>query len=968
MAVYDVSFYDINPIGIISTTVGSTFTWTGPATQTGTATITDNEAGIEGLTLDDDSAGNESARADVTINGRTSRNARVDAEDVWTVRNTETGQIFQVVTFDVENGSANGDYTLSEVAFQPGVVYEVISYTNDADVTAGSPAFNYTEFSATDQVVSGTDGDDTIDATYSDPGDGDVVDGGDGTGIGGNADYIAAGAGNDSIVSGLADDTIVGGLGNDTIDAGAGDDLVYGDEIDDLTATPESLNWDAQGPDNTNLEAGFTQNTGNMNVTVSFNDNGDTEPLLRVETTDTTYTATGEPFNANSSAYLFGDNGTTSTTTVDFSAASGSGFGNEVENVSFRINDIDSGAGNHNDILTINGFDANGNPVTVTITPRDGDTVVGNTITADAAGENPSDAGGSALIEIAGPVSSIEISYQNGLAGTQAVWVGDIHFTTIVPVDVNDSIDGGTGNDTLFGEAGNDTLLGQDGADSLIGGTGDDSLSGGAGDDTLYGDAGTAERWNYQVYTRDFSSADGQAFTIESGTLAGSGTSAEFDVTGHGQQATGQGDPDDYGVIYTSNLIASEDGIYRFETTSDDGSTIRILDSEGNPVTFTNQNGTTGTFLDNDFHQGATTRWGEVTLESDQSYTIEVRYWENLGGNVLSGQVTPPGGVAQDLATSPLIVGNDNIAGNDFLDGGAGADLLFGGGGNDTLIAGENDTLYGGDGDDLFIIEDLGEAGAGTINIVGGEGGETAGDTLRLNGDVSQADITFTNTDDAAGGLSGNFTMADGTVVTFSEIENIICFTPGARILTAHGERAIESLRVGDMVITRDHGPQPIRWIGSRTVAGVDRFAPISIAAHVLDGAARPLLVSPQHRLLFTGYKAELLFGCDEVLVAAKHLLNGRDVIAREQAEVTYIHMMLDQHEVIYADGAATESFHAGDIGISAISDQSREEMFSIFPELRANPNAYGKTARPCLKRHEARLLRSVPAPGLIAA
>lgn len=61
---------------------------------------------------------------------------------------------------------------------------------------------------------------------------------------------------------------------------------------------------------------------------------------------------------------------------------------------------------------------------------------------------------------------------------------------------------------------------------------------------------------------------------------------------------------------------------------------------------------------------------------------------------------------------------------------------------------------------------------------------------------------------------------------------------------------------------------------------------------------------------------------------------------------------------MIYAEGAATESFHAGDIGISAITDQAREEMFAIFPELRSNPNAYGDTARPCLKRHEARLLQ----------
>jgi len=159
------------------------------------------------------------------------------------------------------------------------------------------------------------------------------------------------------------------------------------------------------------------------------------------------------------------------------------------------------------------------------------------------------------------------------------------------------------------------------------------------------------------------------------------------------------------------------------------------------------------------------------------------------------------------------------------------------------------------------------------------------------------------------------------------------------------------------LIITRDNGPQPIRWIGQRTVVGRGNFAPIAINSTVMDKARRPLLVSPQHRLLFTGYKAELLFGQSEVLAAAKHLVNGKDVRVVEREKVTYFHVMLDQHEVVYAEGAATESFHAGDVGISAISAQSREEMFTIFPELRSNPNAYGKTARPCLRKHEARLL-----------
>jgi hypothetical protein len=521
----------------------------------------------------------------------------------------------------------------------------------------------------------------------------------------------------------------------------------------------------------------------------------------------------------------------------------------------------------------------------------------------------------------------------------------------------DDTVFGGTGADSILGGAGNDSLLGEGGNDTLIGGAGDDTVLGGNGADTLFGD-GASARWAYEVYTQDFTSANGQAFTIENGTLAGSGTTDTLNITPLGQAATGQTDPNDFGVILTSTLFSPDAGTYRFTTTSDDGSTIRILDSQGNALDFSNQTGGTLPFLNNDFHQPANTRWGDVTLEANQVYTIEVRFWENAGQQVLSGTITPPGGTAQSLDTSPLILGVETAAGDDFLDGGAGNDLVFGGGGNDTMLIGQGDTLFGGDGDDLFILQDFAAAG-GTITITGGEGGETNGDTLFLTPNVGKADITFTNENDAAGGLSGFFTTPDGTLVNFSEIENIICFTPGARILTPQGARAIETLRPGDLVITRDNGPQPVRWIGASTVPGHDRFAPVRIAAHVLDGATAPLLVSPQHRVLFTGYKAELLFGTDEVLVAAKHLIDGRDVTLAPRPAVTYLHLMFDRHEVIYAEGAATESFHAGDTGLSAISQASREELFAIFPALRSDPGAHGATARTCLRAHEARLLHA---------
>lgn len=519
-----------------------------------------------------------------------------------------------------------------------------------------------------------------------------------------------------------------------------------------------------------------------------------------------------------------------------------------------------------------------------------------------------------------------------------------------------DTVFGGAGDDLLYGGPGDDLLYGEDGNDTLIGGAGDDSLFGGAGDDVLYGDGPSGGRWNYEVYTQDFTSANGQAFTIENGTLALSGQQDSLEITSLGQAATGQSNPDDFGVIFTSKLFSPEGGTYRFTTTSDDGSTIRILDEQGNPLTFSNQTGGDLPYLNNDFHQAATTRWGDVELDANTVYTIEIRFWENAGQQTLSGTVTPPGGVAEDLGNSDLVIGPDTDGGDDFLDGGTGSNLIFGGGGDDTIVVGQGDTVFGGSGDDTFFLSDRGDPG-GEIVIVGGEGGETNGDTLVLTPEVSQHDITFTNTDDDNGGLSGTFTMPDGTIVTFSEIENIICFTPGTLILTEEGERPVESLRPGARVITRDHGPQTLRWVGASRVEGTGSFAPVRISPALLEGARRPLLVSPQHRFVFGGYQSALYFGEDEVMAAALHLTDGVHACRMHCASVTYIHLMFDAHEVIFAEGAATESFHAGSMGLSAISQAAREDLFCAMPHLRGDITAHGPTARRCLKAHEARLL-----------
>ena len=306
---------------------------------------------------------------------------------------------------------------------------------------------------------------------------------------------------------------------------------------------------------------------------------------------------------------------------------------------------------------------------------------------------------------------------------------------------------------------------------------------------------------------------------------------------------------------------------------------------------------------------------------------------------------------------------NDTVfggIGNDVIFGGTGADTLNGEDGDDTISVAEGDVATGGDGDDTFLVTDLGEAGSSTINIVGGEGNETLGDTLDFQGLIPFGGITYTNTDDAAGGLAGFATLADGTVVNFDEIENVIvCFTAGTKISTPFGDRDIETLSIGDLVLTLDNGPQPIRWIGKRTVPAVGKLAPIRFMAGAF-GNDRDLTVSPQHRMLCDGWRAQLMFGQDQVLATAKHLINGDTIIRDTVDEVTYVHIMFDQHEIVFAENTRSESFFPGSSGLDAVGEGAREELFTIFPELRSTPEAYGQTARRCLRRPEALLFQAI--------
>lgn len=178
------------------------------------------------------------------------------------------------------------------------------------------------------------------------------------------------------------------------------------------------------------------------------------------------------------------------------------------------------------------------------------------------------------------------------------------------------------------------------------------------------------------------------------------------------------------------------------------------------------------------------------------------------------------------------------------------------------------------------------------------------------------------------------------------------CFTPGTLIETVAGLRAVETLRPGDRVKTADHGVQPIRWVGQRTVAGDGVLAPVRIMAGAL-GNTRAMEVSPQHRMLLSGWRAEMATGAPEVLAAAKHLVNGDTIVQRRCREVTYIHLLFDRHEIIFAEGIATESYLPGAQTLPA-DDAAYAEIIAIFPELAVLDGATWPAARPILKGYEA--------------
>lgn len=168
-------------------------------------------------------------------------------------------------------------------------------------------------------------------------------------------------------------------------------------------------------------------------------------------------------------------------------------------------------------------------------------------------------------------------------------------------------------------------------------------------------------------------------------------------------------------------------------------------------------------------------------------------------------------------------------------------------------------------------------------------------------------------------------------------LADLVCvsFLRGTTITLATGaQRPIETLKPGDRVLTRDHGPQPIRWIGRATLRGVGAFAPVVISQGTL-GNAGDLIVSQHHRMFLYQRDRRAGLATSEILVQAKHLVDGERIFIREGAVVEYFSLVFDRHEIIYAEGVPAESLMVTEATVNRLPPEFADEVRARFPGLR---------------------------------
>ncbi|MCB0968899.1 MAG: Hint domain-containing protein, partial [Ilumatobacter sp.] len=510
----------------------------------------------------------------------------------------------------------------------------------------------------------------------------------------------------------------------------------------------------------------------------------------------------------------------------------------------------------------------------------------------------------------------------------------------------DDIVQAGGGDDLVRAGTGDDEVTAGTGNDTVVAGSGDDRVWGEAGNDVLYGDNGgeaaTAtlrESFNWEGVTDPQIDS---SFTQDTGSVTVSYARIEDSGTHFSEPGTDpvNGDGIDTGseTLDADSTLHSETGgmcgtgtfewsfseavgNVEFNVNDLDGDgvvTIRAYDADGHEIPVNLVAGAGISLSEGGGAAGANTasaNGGYADADSD-GYNLQVTIPGPVSRIVLEHSQDGPdnsGINVTDLYFDVTVPDTGAGDGNDALFGGDGDDVIYGEGGEDYINGGAGaDTMSGGDDRDWF-----GGVGVGD-RVDGGEGG-VDWDTLDLTGSTSPGgslNVTYTTEDRENGFVT--YRDADGTetgTLDFQNIEQVVpCFTPGTLIATPKGEVPVERLRVGDRVITRDNGIQEIKWVGARAIgfaelARAQHLAPIHIRAGALGNGLpeRDMLLSPNHRVLVANDRTSLYFDEREVLAAAKHLVNSRGVRIVEPLEVTYLHFMCRNHEVVLSNGAWTE-------------------------------------------------------------
>lgn len=850
------------------------------------------------------------------------------------------------------------------------------------DSLYGDAGDDFISAGAGDDQAFGGEGADQI---YADVGRDQVYgDGGNDSLYGGaDADSLFGGMGNDQLSGGEGDDLLEGGDGADSLYGGTQNDSLYGEGGDDHLEGHEGMDslWGGDGHDDL---------SGGDAADALYGGAGD-DTLAGDEGDDLLFGDIGSDYLSGGSGHdtIYGGDGNDTVFADEDNDLVRGGSGSDLLNGDAG-NDTLEGEDDADELLGGSGNDElwGGGGNDLLHGELDDDTLYGgigdDTLTGGEGNDHlTGDEGNDSLF---GHIGN-DMLY--GSVGRDQLY-GGIDQDELYGGDDADTLYGEEGRDTLFGDDGDDILNGNDDADILYGGTGQDTLFGGSGNDSLFGDVGN-DALNGGAGADSLTGGEGNDRFLWQGSDRGDDRIADFRHGNTGSITDGDSsnnDTIDLSQIFNASTLAR----YNALTGSNFGSPIEALNHHLRSDYDPSGDGAQITFNGTDFSgPSLTLEWfnpfseppltPEETLVPGRDGIVTGTAGDDLidftyKGDPDGDRVDDPGQTNPGRATKDDHIkagqGNDVVyagygqdtvsggAGDDQLYGGEGDDLLQGDAGDDVLEGGAGaDTFVGGDGSDRFVVE-----GADIIrdfDATGGvgDGNQSNNDRVDLQKYYNEATLRQWNLDhpdqhysnplqwlraEQAEGVLGSaggvqiLTKGDAPVDPFLlnfENTSVVCFTTGSRIRCLRGLVAVEDLAVGDLVLTRDAGYQPLRWISSQLVArgwvqALPQFVPIRIAAGALGHGLpiRDLMLTRQHRVLVEADGREILIPLKDFDAIA-------GVAPLENAGAQgYWHLLFDDHQVIESEGLACESLFLGPMMPKMLSLAERKDLFEKHPDL----------------------------------